>query len=79
MGRPDDGADGADTQSRVMRYLERVSPDEVMNAARRYDEYPEATALALARIERARIEAEEANDGEADEALIELSDVEKSG
>ena len=76
---PEDGGGGADTQSRVIRYLEGVAPDEVVEAARRYDEYPEAQALALGRIERARIAAEQANDAAAVDALLALRDREREG
>jgi hypothetical protein len=71
--------DGTGTQERVMRYLERVPPAEVLEAAGRYTDHPEARALALARIERARIAAEEANDGAAVDALISLRDMERAG
>jgi hypothetical protein len=49
----DEETGGTGTQERVMRYLERVPPAEVLKPAERYRDYPEARALALARIERA--------------------------
>jgi hypothetical protein len=49
-----------------------------MQAARRYDEYPEDRARALGRIEQARIDAEEANDAEAVDVLIALRDRERA-
>jgi hypothetical protein len=74
---PEGGSGGADTQARVIRYLEGVDPEEVVEAARRYDEYPESQALALGRIERARIAAEQADDGAAVDALLALRDLER--
>ena len=60
-------------------FVEGVSPDDVLKAARRFDEYGEAQAIALGRIQMARAAAEEANDGEAVEVLIGLADLEKAG
>ena len=68
---------GRSTEERVLAYLEGVSPDDVLKAARRFDEYREAQAVALGRIQMARAAAEEANDGEAVEVLIALADLEK--
>jgi hypothetical protein len=82
MGQAVDDPDepgAADVQSRALAYLEGVPPEEVVEAARRYDEYKEATALALGRIERARIAAEQANDAEAVDLLIALRDRERAG
>jgi hypothetical protein len=70
---------GRPAQQRVLAYLEGVSPDDVLRAARRFDEYDEARAIALGRIQMARAAAEEANDGEAVEVLISLADMEKAG
>lgn len=74
---PEGESGGADTQARVIRYLEGVDPEEIVEAARRYDEYPESQALALGRIERARIAAEQADDGAAVDALLALRDLER--
>ena len=68
-----------DTQARVIRYLEGVSAEAVTEAARRYGEHPPDRALALARIEQARVDAELANDGAAVDALIALRDREQAG
>lgn len=56
-----------------------LSTRTVVQAARRYDEYPEAGVLGLGRIERARIAAEQADDGEAVDALLLLRDREREG
>jgi hypothetical protein len=74
-----DEAGTADVQTRALRYLEGVSDEDVIAAARRFGEYPEAQALALGRIERARIAAEAANDGEAIDALLALRERERAG
>lgn len=68
-----------DVQARALAYLEGVAPDDVRRAARRYAEHGEARALALGRTELARIAAENANDGAAVEALIDLHERELRG
>jgi hypothetical protein len=67
-----------DAQARALRYLEGVGPDAVTEAALRYDEYPPERALALARIEQARVDAELAGDAEAVDVLIALRDRERT-
>ena len=68
-----------DVQGRVLAYLEAIEPEEVERAARRHQGHGEAVALALGRIERARIAAEEADDGEAVDVLLQLRDRELAG
>jgi hypothetical protein len=68
-----------DVQERVVAYLEAVDPEEVTQAARRHQGHGEAVALALGRIERARIAAEGAGDGEAVDVLLQLRDRELAG
>ena len=75
----EDEPGGRPAEERVLAYLEGVSSDDVLKAARRFDEYGEAQAVALGRIQMARAAAEEANDGEAVEVLIALADLEKAG
>ncbi len=79
MTQTQDEPGGRPAQERVLAYLEGVSRDDVLKAARRFGEYDEARAIALGRIQMARAAAEEANDGEAVEALISLADREKAG
>jgi hypothetical protein len=72
------GSGGEGVQDRVLAYLAAVDPAEVVEAAGRYPEYREPQALALGRIERARIAAEQANDAAAVDALIALADRERA-
>ena len=75
----DDDFPVKDVQTRVLAYLEAVDPEEVERAARRHQGHGEAVALALGRIERARIAAEEADDGAAVDVLLQLRDREVAG
>ena len=79
MTQGQDEPGGRPAQERVLAYLEGVSDDDVLTAARRFDEYDEARALALGRIQMARVAAEEANDGEAVDVLIALAERERAG
>lgn len=79
MSGREDAGEGPGVQERALAYLEAVAPEDVRRAARRHAEHGEDRALALGRTELARVAAEQANDGEAVEVLIDLHERELRG